>query len=101
MRPGRGRNGCRGRDRDCGAATAGIAVFRCAFPVRSRAPGNRVPAGMGAPETALLAGVQFAQMQDLPLDGAPGVHAQTLAHRVVDMLFAVLAPDSLLEEHAA
>ena len=52
------------------------------------------------PPTALLAGAEFAQVQDLALDRAPAVHPQAFAHRIVDMLLAVLAPDPLLQEHA-
>ena len=47
-----------------------------------------------------LRGVEFAQVQDLALNGASAMHAQTFAHRVVNMLFAVFATDASFEEHA-
>jgi hypothetical protein len=50
--------------------------------------------------TAFLTRVEFAQVQDLALDGAPAVHPQAFAHRIVDMLLAVLAPDASLQKHA-
>jgi hypothetical protein len=47
-----------------------------------------------------LRGVEFAEVEHLPLDGAPAMHAEAFAHRVVNMLFAVFVADTSFEEHA-
>lgn len=47
-----------------------------------------------------LAGVEFAEMEDLALDGAPVVNAQAFAHRVIDMVFAVYVADTSFQKHA-
>ncbi|HUG11236.1 MAG TPA: hypothetical protein VMM36_09495 [Opitutaceae bacterium] len=47
----------------------------------------------------VLGRVQFAQVQKLSLHGAAAMHAQTLAHRIVDVLLAVFLPRASLQEH--
>jgi len=44
--------------------------------------------------------VQLAKVQDLTLDDAPAMHAQALAHRLVDVVFSVFVADTSFEEHA-
>ena len=46
-----------------------------------------------------LTGVEFAQVEDLALDGAAIVDAPAFAGRVVDVVLAVFVPDTSFQKH--
>jgi hypothetical protein len=62
--------------------------------------GFALRAACGQSISAPRQGPRFAEMKHLALDHAPTVDAQALAHRVVDVVFAVFVPDTSFEEHA-
>ena len=44
--------------------------------------------------------VEFAKVKHLALDDATTMHTEALAHRVVNVIFAIFASDTSFEEHA-